>query len=112
MTQTLRATGRTLNCSASIVTTQCMLLAGIAAVSYTHLDVYKRQMEINAHTDQPAPANAEIDKKIEALTAKLEAAKAINAKAAANNQLNARISALLKSENDLSACLLYTSRCV
>ena len=67
-------------------------------------------MEINAHTDQPAPANAEIDKKIEALTAKLEAAKAINAKAAANNQLNARISALLKSENDLSAHLIDLER--
>lgn len=67
-------------------------------------------MEIKAHTDQPAQANAEVDKKIEALTAKLEAAKAINAKADANNQFNARISTLLKSESDLSAHLIELER--
>lgn len=66
-------------------------------------------MEIKAHADQPVDT-AELDQKIEALTAKLEAAKAINAKADANNQLNARISALLKSESDLSAHLIDLER--
>lgn len=62
-------------------------------------------MEIKAHADQPVDTG-EIDKKIEALTAKLDAARALNAKADANNQLNARISTLLKSESDLSAHLI------
>lgn len=66
-------------------------------------------MEIKDHADQPVDT-AELDQKIEALTAKLEAAKAINAKADANNQLNARISALLKSESDLSAHLIDLER--
>lgn len=66
-------------------------------------------MEIKAHADQPVDTS-EIDKKIESLTAKLEAARALNAKADANNQLNARISSLLKSESDLSAHLIDLER--
>lgn len=81
----------------------------IPAAGEEETKLVQEAMEIKAHADQPVDTS-EIDKKIEALTAKLDAARALNAKADANNQLNARISALLKSESDLSAHLIDLER--
>lgn len=77
----------------------------IPAPSEEETKLVQEAMEIKTHADQPVDTG-EIDQKIEALTAKLDAARALNAKADANNQLNARISTLLKSESDLSAHLI------
>lgn len=81
----------------------------IPAPSEEETKLVQEAMEIKTHADQPVDTG-EIDQKIEALTAKLEAARALNAKADANNQLNARISTLLKSESDLSAHLIDLER--
>ena len=97
------------------------LLTSFKAVSYTHLDVYKRQEYFKNLENQLKEVSSllkskdlvkSIEKLLEenaALKSEVEALKKEKAKGEINDWKNAFVQ---KGNKQLLVCLLYTSRCV
>ena len=86
---------------------------GIGAVSYTHLDVYKRQVYIK---ELSAPAGYKVDKTVYSL--KIEAGKTATLNVSDTPKVTDTLIELFKIDMETqkdnpqgNACLLYTSLC-